>query len=292
MSTLNHSRSVVDKMLSTMENRGKPTVNIVKVERCENEGFARVTASVVHTAASRANPSSVLQALGAKFNNKIRPIQHSFHSLASSSVGETITGIISANPETHVYDAKDTKFKAVAGNMFMDEEDQLWSLRKTEAGGVLIKSRSKDDADIISELMTGLSSSGVGSLAFEATASSAQDEGVRSSLEGGDFITFVNPQSEQVEFGAVLASVFDDRGTDLRQLVVQPVEASAAPVKIDRAMALGVFDDVDDLGDDVQTAEASAHTLEYIASYYQRMFQRDPSYFEKFMERWVNHVFS
>lgn len=288
-----HSRSIVNNMVSEINRTKQPRINIVDVQRTSNEGYARVTASVAHTTASRKDHSLVMEALSSLTGAKVRPIEGSFHALASSKVGDTITGIVTSNPETIAYDDADTQFKAVSSNMFMDEEEQLWALRTTEAGDLLVKSRGKEDADIIADLMTSLSSSDVGTLAFEATASSKRDQGVRNSVEGGDFISFVNPQTEQVEFGAVVASVLDANGSEMNQLVVQSSDCST-PVQIDRALALGVFDDVEYSDEGLvneNSVEASAHTLDFIASYYQRVFQRDPSYFEKFMERWMNHTF-
>jgi len=280
-------------MVSELNRSKKPRINIVDVQRTANEGYARITASVTHTTASRNDHDLVMQAISDVAGAKVRPVEGSFHALASSDVGDTITGIVTSNPETVAYDEADSQFKAVSSNMFMDEEEQLWALRTTEAGDLLVKSRGKEDADIIADLMTSLSSSDVGTLAFEATASANRDKGVRNSVEGGDFLSFVNPQTEQVEFGAVVASVLDYNGSEMNQLVVQSSNGSS-PVQIDRALALGVFDDVDydDSGlIDENSVEASAHTLDFIASYYQKVFQRDPSYFDKFMERWMNHKF-
>tara|TARA_B100000700_G_scaffold88627_1_gene99977 strand:- start:95745 stop:96635 length:891 start_codon:yes stop_codon:yes gene_type:complete len=295
MSSMNHSRSVVDSMVSDLRKARKPHINIVDIARTSNEGFARVTASVTHTSASRQDHSQVLSALSEKLGAKVRPIEGSFHAVAGNSVGDTISGIVTSNPEVVAYDENIAEgFKAIAGNMFMDDEEQLWALRKTEAGDLLVKSRGKEDADIISDLMTSLSSADVGTMAFEAQASAQRDEGIRCGLQGGDFITFVNPETEDVQFGAVVASVCDDTGRETGNVVVQSVEASSKPVMIDRQMTLGKFDDVDfdDTGlVDDNVAEASAHTLDFIASYYQRLFQRDPSYYEKFMERWMAHTF-
>lgn len=296
MSQMNHTRSLIDNMVGNMRKESKPRINIVDAERLANDGYARITASVTHVGGSRANHELVMESLSGALGAKLRPVLGSFHVLASNKVGDTITGIISANPETVAYDeATASDFKAVAGNMFMDEEEQLWALRKTEAGDLLVKSRGKDDADVISDLMSSLSSADVGTMAYESIASAKKDIGVRSSLEGGDFITFVNPNTESVEFGAIVANVCDDNGSDLGRLAVQSAEASAEPVIIDRGLALGKFDDVDYADDgliDENVVEANAHSLDEIAAYYQRVFQRDPSYFEKFMERWMNHAFS
>lgn len=297
MNQSNHTRSLINNMVGAMRKESKPRINIVDAQRLSNDGYARITASVSHMGDSRADHGLVMASLSETLGAKLRPVAGSFHVLASNKVGDTITGIISANPETVAYDAAEaSSFKAVAGNMFMDEEEQLWALRKTEAGDLLVKSRGKDDADIIADLMTSLSSANVGTMAYESVASANKDIGVRSGLQGGDFITFVNPQTETVEFGAVVAGTVDENGRDLGDIAVQTSEASGGPVTIDRNMALGKFDEVeysdDGLAGTEEATAANAHSLEHIAAYYKRVFQRDPAYFEKFMERWMNHAFS
>jgi len=295
MSTLSHSRSVVDSMVTSMRKDRKPRINIVDVQRLENEGFARVTASVTHTTESRANHSLALAALGEAMGLRMRTVEGSFHIIASNSVGDTVTGIITSNPDTLAYDeVTASSFKAVAGNMFMDEDEQLWALRKTEAGDLLVKSRGKEDADVIADLMSSLSSSDVGTLAFESVASARRDAGVRLGLQGGDFITYVNPNTETVEFGAIVACAFDEQDRDLGKLAVLSSAGDSEPVMIDRGMTLGQFNDVDFNDEgliDENQVEASAKSLDSIAAYYQKVFQRDPAYFEKFMERWMNHSF-
>ena len=298
MSTLKTARNRISGMVKDMRSRTEPRVNIIGLTKTHNEGFARVVASVTHTAESRKDHNHVINAINHKLGNRVRPVEGSFYSLANNQVGETIAGIITANPEMVSVDDEVSGYKAVAGNMFMDDEEELWTLRKTEAGKLLVKSRGKEDADVIQDLMSSLSSSEVGTMGFEARSSVSRDENVRQEIDSADFITFVNPDSESVEFGAVGASVYNEDGTDSGLLaVVSSQETGAKYHFVDRQMVLAKFADAE-LGDDAENeyenvVESSGGlTIEQIAAYYQKMFQRDPSYFNKFWERWMNHNFA
>lgn len=290
-----HTRQSIDKLVTEMHSTKKPHVAVTDVTPLANSGFARVTASVTHTGDSRENPQQVIEALSAAIGSKMRPIAESFMCVASNKIGVTITGILSANPETVAYEEGMAGYKAVAGNMFMDEEEDLWALRTTEAGSLLVKSRSKGDADVIADLMQSLSSSAVGTMGFEARAYVEREHKARASIAGGDFITFVNPRTEQVEFGAAVASVANEDGTDSGTLCVVACSEDSEPVSIDRGLILAKFDDVEYNDDGLvneQTVEAAAHSLEEIAAYYKQVFQRDLSYFEEFMARWRKHAFA
>lgn len=295
MSTLNHSRSVIDNLVTGIKKDKRVRVNLVDVDRSKNEGYARIIASVVHTSESRKNPKLVLESLSALCKNNVLPVENSFAVISSNKVGDVITGIVSANPQTIAFDESvSSSFRSLSGNMFMDEEENLWALRKTEAGEILVKSRGKDDFDVIGDLLSSLSSSNVGSMAYEATASLQKDINFRDSLNGGDFVLFVNPETDSVEVGAVVASVFDDLGKSTGQIaVISANEDRDDTVIIDRNLVVCGFDaDIDDEGLVDNASLSGEHTLDSIAAFYRQVFSRDPKYFEEFMSRWTQHNFA
>ena len=292
MTTMQQTRKCIDDMVAALLNDRKPSVNLINVERMLNEGFMRVTASVTHVGNSRTDKSVVMRALTEAVNNKLRPVDSSFTVVSSSSVSDTIIGIMTTNPETIAYTAGMEGFKVMAGNMFMDEEENFWQLQKTEAGNLLVKSRVSADDDIMNELMSACASGD--RYNQEALNAVRRSDAVRNSLTGGDFITFVDPTSETVRFGAVIAGVYDAEENATNAIVVVAFSEGAEHVIIDRGMALAQVDGVDEgESEDVdQTATANVHSVEEIAAYYQRVFQRNPAYFAAFMERWNSHVFA
>jgi hypothetical protein len=295
MASMKHTRSSVDAMIGELHKNAKPEIKIVGIEAMSNEGYARVTASVAHQGKSREDHSLVISALTTKFGNKVRAVDGSFHVLASDKGSDTFTGIVSCNPESVAYDEDLKGYRALSGNMFMDDDEMLWSLQKTESGDILIKSRGRDDADVMSELMSSLSSAVIGTSAFESVSSSKADACVRNGVVGGDFVIFVDPNTEQVKFGSVIASVEQEDGSGAGLCVLASDEGSKSAI-IDRGMVLSSFEDVDfsdeGLVGEEEAVAANGHSLDEIEAYYSRVFQRDPAYFEKFMARWKSHVFA
>lgn len=291
MSKQNSARLAVDTLVQEMSKTHKPTINVLSIDKMDNEGsYVRVTASVTNTISTSKDPKSVPKLIADHLGAKLRPVMGSFFALSSSEVGRTITGIFTLNPQTVAYEKDMDGFKAVSGNMFMDEEEGLWVLRKTDSGSILVKSTGMEDADIIADLMPSVASAGIGSLGYEATASMSKESAVRSSIEGGDFVAFVNPTTECVEFGAVVASVETADGQLTKRLVVQANADDADCQTIDRGMVVLKFDDVD-IGD-LEVSESSAKSLAEIAAYYKQVFIRDPAYYEKFLARLQSYVFA
>lgn len=294
MASLKNARGAVDQLVTGLAKEKTARINLDSIDRLSNDGFARVTASVVHAGGSREDHAVVVQALCAKMGNKLRPVEGSFHAIASNAHGVTISGIVTCNPEAIVYEDGMDGFKAVAGNMFMDTEENLWALRKTEAGNLLVKSRGAEDADIISDLMQSLSSSVDRGMGFEATASARRDVAIRDGMQGGDFLVYVDPVTESVQFGAVVAGVAMDNGDQTGDLAVI-ASGGDDSVVIDRGMVLASVKDVeyndDGLVADQEAVAANAHSLDEIAAYYSQVFRRDPAYFEQFMARWKAHSF-
>jgi citrate lyase gamma subunit len=290
--SMSTARFAVDTLVQELSAAHKPMINIVGIEKMHNEGsYVRVTASVTHTNKSASERNSIPSLIAQQLGSKLRPVARSFLAMSSSNVGHTISGIFTLNPESVAYEDNMTGFKSVSANMFMDDEEGLWVLRKTDSGKILVKSTGVEDADIISDLMSCVSSAGVGTLAYEASASLIRDDAVRYGVEGGDFVIFVNPVTESVEFGAVVASVETADGQATKNVIVQPNVEDADTVVIDRGMVVTQFDSVD-MGDMNVSESASAKSLAEIAAYYKQVFIRDPAYYEKFMQRFQSVVFA
>ena len=297
MSTTRASQIAVDNMVREMSKDHKSKVNVVGIDSMESEGsYVRVTAFVSNSANTEKNHNVVPLLISNALDSRLHHVPQSFQVLAASEVGRTVTGIFSLNPETVAYEEDMDGFKAVSGNMFMDDEEGLWVLRKTDAGKILVKSTGMEDADIIADLMPAVASASgtattVGSQTFEATASMNSDNSIRSRLEGGDFVTFVNPKSEAVEFGVIVASVSRENGTNTKQIVIQSSDAEEDYTITDRGMVIAKIEGVD-VGDMGVIESAAQKSLDEIAAYYKQMFIRDPNYYEQFMARFQSRIFA
>jgi len=288
MSTLNQNRTHVNALIGQLHANKTPVVKVVSVDPTTNRGFARVVATI--TKSTVKDGAHALSAIASKLGNKMRIVPESFSVLASDAINVTLTGILSANPESVAYSEGLPGFRAVAGNMFLDDSDNAWTLQKTVAGDVLIRARTREDDDIISDVMQSVSSAGVGTSSAAGLQNYQAIAGNLNKLSGGDFVVYVDPNREEVVFGAVAAAVVED-GKSEKLCVV--ANGDTEHTIIDRKLVLALASDVEfnDEGLMQESTSAAGHSIEEIISYYSRMFQRDPSYFEKFISRWKQHSF-
>ncbi len=288
MASLKHARNAVDNLVSELKKDQTAGIIVQSAEKL-SDGYARVVATVTHSNGSRDSKVALSNAIRSKFDNKLHIVDDSFTVLSKNSISHTLVGILSVMPQAISYEKGMSGFSILAGNMYMDEEENLWALRKTEAGDILVKAFGKDDAEIVSGILETAASSGFTG-AYESVAAVEDTNKMISGVQGGDFVTYVEPQSGKVSFGAVVAAVFNEDDTDSGKLYI--VDRDAGPAQfVDRGMVLASWLDVSipndtDPNDEVATARANVKSPEEIAAYYQKVFQRNQAYFEKFMERW------
>lgn len=268
-------------------------ITLLEVTPLKNEGFLRVTASVV----KRDNIDS--SALSAALDNKARVLEDTFSVVCSNSITDTISGIVSINPEIIFFDESvASEFKAVSSNMFIDTEEQIWSLKKTDNGKFLVKSMLSEDHDVLSDLMKSVSSAAHHSGTPEFVTLASANRELRTSyasIEGGDMVLFVNPNTSELCPGVVCSSVENADGTDAGLAVVSAT--CDEPIIIDRAMVTASLDsdefegtDFDD-GDDFFSESGDQPSLEAIFSYYKKVYSRSEAFFEKFKSLWEQHRF-
>lgn len=256
-------------------------------------GMARVTVQITHTDKSRVDHALVAQAIEQKLEGRMTAIAGSFTTLESNRFTETITGIVSAKREVMaVTEANMKGFKATASNMFMDDESDMWVMRKTEAGGVLIKTTGIDDDMSLVSLLESHSSAGFrNSPDYGRVTASAHS--LAESVQGGAFVSFVGPDNI-IRHGYCVAT---DAESDL--IAVLPVGASE--VEATKRAAVTQVHDTSEFPQTKQTPEeevaqvvASARgevDLPFLAEFYKKEYQRSPAFYALFLERLNNHQF-
>lgn len=271
----------------------KPVVEI-KHFAPAGSGIARVVANVIHTAASRANPNLIGEVLREKTQNRLTAVAGSFRTVDEGPLSSVITGVLAFNRESiAIASSEDLQgFTAVASNMFMDVEDRMWNLHKTESGSLLVRSTGIDDDQELVGLLASLSSSPQTS--GESRQLSATASSVRNRIAGGQYVSFVNANNMLAQgFVVVTAADSDD--------VVVLTDEKAEP----EAIKANAITEIHDLGQDapqvelteqeqVDVAVASAAgriTLDMMVDYYRRMFAASPEYFEMFKSRLLSHAF-
>jgi hypothetical protein len=183
-------------------------------------------------------------------------------------------------------------FKAVASNMFMDDEKDMWVLRKTEAGGLLVKTTGIDDDMSLVGMLDAVASDGFRN-SPEFGRMTAMASSIEHAVAGGDFVSYVN-NDNRVVCGFVVASV---EGTD--EIVALPVGATEGET-IKKAAVTEIHAQTDfpqhqptgeEEAETVVAAARGAIDLNFILDYYKKVYARSPQYFDMLAQRFQSHQF-
>jgi len=248
-----------------------------------DERFMRIVA----TASVAATKEQVFAGIKKQFAH-ITPISGSFVSLASDARNHIFEGIVGVVAERVVLtDENRGNYEAVAANMFMSEDETLWTLRKTATGEVLVKSAVADDHLVMQQLLACASvdrNDFMNAHAGEATAQA------RATVTGGDLITYISQQSADLNVGIAVASIDNEDGSSTTDIQVVRPNGQQETLHRDMIVVAAADHEIEDDADD-EIATAATPNMEQIAAYYARVFARRPAYYEKFMERVRAHVF-
>lgn len=259
-------------------------------------GLARVMIEVTHNEASRNDSSVVASALRNRLDGKMEVVAGSFQTLEKGMFTERMTGMVAAVRQAIPVTEDSAKaFKAVASNMFMDDEKDMWVLRKTEAGQLFVKTTGIDDDMSLIGMLDACASSGFRNRP-EFGRQVAQASAVANSVEGGQFVSYVNSDNI-IANGFVVACVMGEK--DEEQIVVLPVGATEGETiqkaAVTEIHAMDDFPSMEQTGEDeVATVVAAARggiDIQFLLDYYKKVFARSPKYYEMFAARIQSHQF-
>lgn len=263
---------------------GEPEFYVNKITPI-NSQFARI----VGTVRASAQPQQLLNAVR-KVAEKCAPVKGSFVAVASNGLTTTYEGIIGTiNERIVLTEQNQHKFRSIASNMYMDEEDKLWSMKKTEAGNILISSHASDELEVMQNLMKSVASSAPEQAVQQRMS---ETDASRARIRGGDLALFVS-ESGALSMGFVAAAMETNEREDAGVAVVTQLDEDVQVIDRNMVIAYVSGDEID--ADETAELEAVASgniNMDVIADYYRRVFQRRPEYFEMFMERFRNHVFA
>lgn len=248
-----------------------------------DDRFMRIIAS----ASAGATKDEVFRGIKEQFEH-ITPIQGSFVSLAADAKTHVFEGIVGVVAERIVLtDANRSAYKAIATNMFMDESETLWALRKTATGEVLVKSTCADDHVYMQKLMACAST--------DRNDFSMKDVGVvamnaRASVQGGDLISYVSQESCDLQMAIATASIDNFDGSPTPHIAVVRPNGQQEQVHRDMIVIAAADHEIED-DEDEFTATAGTPNIDQISAYYARVYARRPAYYENFMSRVRAHVF-
>ena len=266
------------------------------------DGLARVVAEVTHTRASREDHALVSESMSKTLDNKMIAVSGSFKSVDKAPYTERIEGVIRVNTQSVVFQDGMTGFRSVSSNIFMDDEEQMWTLRKTEAGDVLVKGTGIEDHDSIRGLLDVVCSGGY-SLSSEYKKVVEGMNRLQASIKGGDFVSYVSSSTGELACGFVVASDAENG-----KLIVLPTEAAATPAAdaetegevIDREAVVESFDtepfpepelSEQEQMDQAVCAARGVVNLSTLLDYYKKVFARSPAFYSEFAKRARAHSF-
>lgn len=255
------------------------------------KGLARVLIDVTHTEHSRKDHNLVANALRSRLNGKMAAVAGTFNVVESGEFTERLVGIVSVVRDVIPATPEAMKgFRATASNMFMDEEQDMWVLRKTEAGQILVRTTGIDDDLTLINLLDSVSSAG-SITPSDMRRLSAVCSAVPESVQGGDFVTYVNADNT-LSHGFVVATAEEN------QAVVLPTDDDEEQV-IDKNSIVEVHDQAEfpvyeptkEEQIDQVTAAARGLNLNQLLDYYRRVYARNPAFYQLFATRVRNHTF-
>ena len=283
------STSSAVSQITKQHARKLPSVNILGFKTVGN-GLARIVAEVAHTQNSRNDHATIGQSLSKLFDNKLVAVAGSFKSLEKAPYTERVEGFVSVNQQIQPYTEGMQGLRSVSSNMFMDDEEKMWVLRKTEAGDVLVKSTGIEDHEDLSKLLNACCSSGY-SLSSGARKHEAEIAQFQGNVQGGDFIKYVSVSTGEARIGFAVASTEDG-------LIVLPTDGEEE--EIPKEAVVEQYD-AEDLPEDTPSESESAEInvaiargsvdIKFMLDYYKRVFQRSPAYYAEFAKRVRSHAF-
>jgi len=273
--------------------RAKDPVVEIKSYALAGAGMARVVLEVTHNSASRADPTVVVGALNKKLQGRMAAVAGSFRSLETSMFTQRLTGVVSVVRQAISAEGDMKGFRAVASNMFMDDEKDMWVLRKTSAGQILVKTTGIDDDITLANMLESVSSVTASSNTGEHNRMVAQASSVAQTVEAGDFVSYVNADNMLVH-GYVVAGVQDSEEV----VVLAPGAESEDLVKrvaVTEIHEQSEFPAIEESKEDsVETVVAAARgaiDLGFLLDFYKKVYARNPAFYQMFAERVKQHAF-
>lgn len=254
---------------------------------------ARLVLDVTHTSESRAKPELVRAAIRTKLRGKMTPVLKTFSRVSTSKFTDRYVGMSTVVKEVIPVTKNNlAAFKSISSNMFMDGEQEMWVLRNTDSGQLLVKSTGIDDEDTLTELLQGVSSVQSYTIAGDANKLIAQCSAISEKVAGGDFVSYVDA-NDAVNYGYVVATVHASENAIILSISSDEPE-TVNLYAITAVHSTAGFPEIHLLEDEqfgLVIANARGFDLDQVLEYYKKVYQRSPAFYAQFAERLRNHEF-
>lgn len=262
-----------------------------------NGDHVLVTASVNHQVDAQINPADVLISLHNATGGRLSAVAGSFVTLGEEPVRTIVQGVMSMSRAVIPFsdNLEQQGFRSLSSNMFLDQNEQIWSVQEGENGGkVCVRSNAIDNPEELQGLLakcTTTISAGADPSYFTAVAS-----GQVATPNGGDFLTFVD--SGQTKFGVVVASVYENEQADsYTGDVIVLASDGDQEVKISDAQIVANVGAVnyEDLPEELAATAAGnvgKSQIGQMVDYYKKVFSYRPDFFKQLEQRIRQHSYA
>lgn len=179
--------------------------------------------------------------------------------------------------------------KALSANMYMDESENLWSMKTSAGNDILVRSSDMNNAEELLDMISSCSSTGSATLQSKYPSIHKKLNVHMAELataKGGDMASFVS--ESKVVVGFVAAQVQD--GNDFSYLMVDQ-EGTQYSVSSEQFVAVLDGDQITEFPDMNVSLSASVD-VEKLCSYYEQVFKYSPEYFQRLEGIIRNHAFN
>lgn len=246
------------------------TISVNEFEKI-NDKLARV---IVTCTGSMTQDQATLKMVE-QFGECATPVRGSFRWL---NEGTHALGFVSLTPQTRLVDDKKqlSKYRALASNLYMDDEDEtLWELKSGVGGQYLTRQGSDDLAGVLSRV----SRASRGSTPRMASVVSA-------GAKPHEFVAFVN--GSDMDYGFCVGSAKDGRPVILSHSMQAPVAVNEKVIVAAAAPEAEQFELLAHKG--VKMEKANLPDVNKVIEYYRKAYFYSPPYLEKVMKVIQDHA--
>lgn len=250
-------------------------------------GLAKVLMTVVHKGDSHKNPETMREVIAATFGQKMEAVASTFRTVDAGPLSTSVVGIVRVRTEAVAFDesVSSEDFRCVSSNIFIDNEEQMWSLRAGTNGKMLVKNTGIGDDESLHELLTAKCSAYQGGAADMVAHCSVEPQ-------AGQLFTFISASGE-LSFGYVIAS------TDIDSVPVATLDNPEAVPVLKSAM-IDLINDQNIEQPALSTEEQINITVStsrgvvdvnQIVAYYKRVYGHNANFFKELESRIRSHSF-
>ncbi|QYW03488.1 hypothetical protein pEaSNUABM34_00186 [Erwinia phage pEa_SNUABM_34] len=183
------------------------------------------------------------------------------------------------------------EFQALSKNMYMDKQERMWAVRKSESGeDVLVRqSEANDNADLIDMIrsVSGAAAFNLNARLPEVAQALSANAADRAGAQGGDMISFVSA-SGALTVGFVAARVTDDNS-----FLVVDFEGNNEQITSASMVAVLPSDELDERQFPALDSVSAAAGVDVpkLLDYYAKVYRYSPEYFSLLADRIRAHSF-